>query len=70
MLFWTCSPIEHHNCTSQRKKYSAFAVLKTLATENCRSPRGIVVPLERLNIVNGLNASGEIESVQGLEGCK
>lgn len=36
-----------------------FPVLKTLAIENYRSLRSIVVPLGRLNIVKGLNASGK-----------
>jgi len=41
------------------KKYSGFAVLKTLAIENYRSLRSVVVPLGKLNTVKGLNAPGK-----------
>ncbi len=34
-------------------------MLQTLAIENYRSIRSIVVPLGRLNIVKGVNASGK-----------
>jgi len=34
-------------------------MLQTLAIENYRSIRNIVVPLGRLNVVKGLNASGK-----------
>jgi predicted ATPase len=41
------------------RKYFDRAVLQTLAVENYRSLRSIVVPLGRLNVIQGANGSGK-----------